>query len=115
MKENRRQDIITYVFMLGIGVLFYFLPGEWRCIEDDSIRYLSEGGEGVLPGYPAFLAFFRLLFSEQYFLHAVVIAQSLLAVICTFLFVVVLKGQFHLRRMYLTLSFQYASFFYLSS
>ena len=21
MKENRRQDIITYVFMLGIGVL----------------------------------------------------------------------------------------------
>ena len=98
MKENRRQDIITYVFMLGIGVWFYFLPGEWLCIEDDSIRYLSEGGEGVLPGYPAFLAFFRLLFSEQYFLHAVVIAQSLLAVICTFLFVVVLKGQFHLRR-----------------
>lgn len=98
MKKSRKHNIVTYAIMLGLGLLFYLLPGEWLCIEDDSVRYLSEGGEGVLPAYPAFLSLLRILFSEQYFLHAAVIIQSILAVVCTFLFVKMLNEQFQLRR-----------------
>lgn len=100
MKKERKEDIITYVIMLISGLLFYLLPGKWISIEDDSGFYLVEQGQqGVLPGYPAFLSFFRALFSEQYFLHAVVIAQSLLAVVCTFVFVLALKKRFRLKRL----------------
>lgn len=83
--------------MLLMGILFYFVPGEWISIEDDSIAYLEPWGrEGVLPGYPAFLQAFRKLLGEQFFLDGVVIAQSILAILCTFLFVLVLKKQFEL-------------------
>ncbi|MCM1134076.1 MAG: hypothetical protein NC400_00740 [Clostridium sp.] len=97
MKENRKQEIITYSIMLAMGIIFYLLPGEWTSIEADTVRYLEEGGEGVLPGYPAFLMVFKSIFSEEYFLNAVVIVQSLLAVVCTFLFVLVLKKEFALK------------------
>lgn len=84
--------------MLLSGLCFYMLPGKWISIEDDTIAYLSpKGREGVMPGYPAFLAFLRGILGEQYFLHGAVIIQSLLAVICTFLFVLLLKKQFKLR------------------
>ncbi len=99
MKKNKisRQDIITYGIMLVLGLVFYLALGEWISIQDDSGTYLLEKrGEGVLPGYPVFLSFFRNLLTEKYFLHGAVIAQSLLAVICTFLFVLVLKKQFKL-------------------
>lgn len=97
MNLKRKKDILTYGAMLLIGFTFYFLPGKWISIESDTIAYLSpDGREGVLPGYPAFLAFWKMILGEQYFLHGVVISQSLLAVICTFLFVLVLKKQFKL-------------------
>ena len=83
--------------MLIPGFLFYFVPGEWISIQKDSTAYLVDRGrEGVLPGYPVFLDFFRNLMGEQYFLHGVVIAQSALALACTFLFVIVLQRQFQL-------------------
>lgn len=100
MKKIRvnKQDAITYCIMLVIGMFFYLVPGEWISIQDDSGGYLEKiRGEGVLPGYPVFLSFFRSIMTEQYFLNGVVIAQSLLAVICTFLFVLTLKKQFKLR------------------
>lgn len=97
--NKSKQDTITYGILILLGLLFYLLPGEWISIQDDSIAYLSmRGKEGVLPGYPIFLLCFKKIFTEQYFLHAVVIVQSLLAVVCTFLFVLVLKKQFHLHR-----------------
>lgn len=98
MNRDKKKDIITYGVMILLGLLFYLLPGEWISMEDDSAAYLSQRGrEGVLPGYPAFLLFFKKILTEQYFLHGVVIAQSILAVICTFLFVLVLKKQFRLK------------------
>lgn len=84
--------------MLVLGVLFYFVPGEWVSIESDSLAYLeARGREGVLPGYPIFLAFFKNILGEQYFLNGVVVAQSILAIICTFIFVMVLQKQFALK------------------
>lgn len=99
MNKQRKKDILTYSIMLGLGLLFYFLPGKWISIESDSPSYLTwEKREGVLAGYPAFLYFFESLFTEKYFLHIVVIVQSLLALVCTFLFVYLLQKEFHLKR-----------------
>lgn len=99
MGEKNKNDKLTYVIMLGLGLVYYLLPGEWIGIEEDSGTYLSgKTGEGVRVGYPIFLAFFRKLFTERYFLHGVVIAQSLLAIVCTFLFVYILKKEFRLKR-----------------
>lgn len=98
MNRIRNKDILTYNIMLLSGLCFYLIPGKWISIEDDTASYLYESGrEGVMPGYPAFLAFLKSILGEQYFLHGAVIIQSLLAVICTFLFVLVLKKQFKLR------------------
>jgi len=97
-EKDRRRDIITYAIMLAFGLIFYFVPGTWIGMEEDSLSYLAlERREGVLPGYIAFLSFFKVLFSEEYFLHGVVIAQSFLAIGCTFLFVWVLKKRFNLK------------------
>lgn len=98
MSGVKRKDLLTYSIMLLLGLLFYLLPGTWISLERDSVAYLSpEGREGVLAGYPMFLSFFKGLLGEQNFLHGVVIAQSLLAVVCTFLFVLILKKQFQLK------------------
>lgn len=84
--------------MLILGALFYFIPGEWISMQGDSLPYLEERGrQGILPGYPAFLDFFRSLMGEESFLNGVVIAQSLLAIACTFLFVLILQKQFRLK------------------
>lgn len=84
--------------MLLLGILFYFVPGKWVSIESDSVAYLEQRGrQGVLPGYPAFLNFFRMLMGEETFLNGVVIAQSILAIVCTFIFVMVLQKQFRLK------------------
>ena len=73
MNLKRRKDILTYGAMLLIGFAFYLLPGKWISVESDTIAYLSpDGREGVLPGYPVFLAFWKMILGEQYFLHGVV-------------------------------------------
>ncbi len=102
MKREKEQikNIQAYSIIIVIGLIFYLIPGKWISIEKDTATYLSfpNGREGVLPGYPAFLFFFKMVFGEQYFLHYVVVAQSLLAVLCTFFFILILKKQFELKR-----------------
>lgn len=106
MKGNKFMESVKRVkmekwavsVMLLLGILFYFVPGKWVSIESDSVAYLEQRGrQGVLPGYPAFLNFFRMLMGEEAFLNGVVIAQCVLAIICTFVFVMVLQRQFSLR------------------
>lgn len=94
VKKNR----IYYLIMVASGILFYFVPGKWISIESDSGRYLYDRGtEGVLPGYPMFISFFRNLLGEENFLDGVVITQCILAIACTFIFVLILQKQFCLK------------------
>lgn len=94
---KHKLDKYAVSIMILLGVIFYFFPGQWISLEDDSISYLAAGGEGVLPGYPIFLSFFISVLGEQHFLDGVVIAQSILAIICTLLFVIMLRNQFKLQ------------------
>lgn len=100
MERNKKIKIEKWAIavMLIIGVLFYFVPGEWISMQSDSLPYLeARGRQGILPGYPVFLSFFRSFMGEQNFLNGVVIAQSILAIVCTFSFVMVLQNQFQLK------------------
>lgn len=100
MERDREAKIEKWAIavMLVLGGLFYFVPGKWISLESDSVAYLyARGREGVLPGYPVFLSFLQQLLGEEIFLSGVVIAQSLLAIICTFIFVMVLQKQFGLK------------------
>lgn len=83
--------------MLILGILFYFVPGKWASIESDSIYYFyPRGMEGVLPGYPMFLGFFRSILGEELLVNGAVVGQCILAIACTFIFVIVLRKQFRL-------------------
>lgn len=78
------------------AVLFFFFMGEWIFQDEDTIVYINEVGHmGVMPIYPQFINFFQLLLGEN-FLHGVVIAQSLLAIVCIYIFIKVLRRQYNL-------------------
>lgn len=100
MEKNSEMKLKkwTVYVMLLMGILFYFVPGKWIGVEKDSIAYTQQRGrEGVLPGYPAFLEFFKTLLGEQNYFDGVVVAQSILAIVCTLFFVLVVQKQFKLR------------------
>lgn len=100
--DNRKKiqnKILEYGFLLLAGIIFYFFLGKrWISIEDDSPFYLGDAGhEGVMPVYPAFLKLLRAILGEEYYLDGAVIVQSLLAVVCTLVFLIVLKRRFALK------------------
>lgn len=94
---KEKLDKYAIAVMILMGMFFYLVPGQWVSIEDDSARYLEGVGEGVLPGYPAFLNLFRAILGEPHFLDGVVATQSILAIICTLLFVIMLRRKFPLQ------------------
>lgn len=97
MVTEKKLSKLTFFLMCVIGFVFYFLPGEWISIQKDSAAYVNNfGREGVLPGYPFFLSVFRKVLGENFYLNGVVAAQSMLAIICTLIFVMVLQHQFSL-------------------
>lgn len=93
--EKRAVQILVLAVM---GTLFYlFLGREWIVIETDTPFYLNPRREGVMPVYPLFLFAVKRIFGENLYLDAVVVIQSLLAVICTMVFVLYLQKQFQLK------------------
>lgn len=89
------KSIFAVLFLLGVS--FYFWPGEWVKLEKDSIAYLQEyWRQGVMPFYPFFLNMFKRMLGEGIFLNGVVAAQSILAIVCTMIFTVMLQKQFQL-------------------
>lgn len=87
----------TYFIMVVINALFYFLPGKWVGIERDSEGYLGGGGQGVMPGYPAFLQLMKRLFGEEKYLDAAVVVQCVLAILVTITFVYIIDKRIHLK------------------
>ena len=95
--RERRFNKSVFITLFLLGIFFYFLPGEWIKLEKDSTAYLmGVWRQDVMPVYPFFLNVLKNIFGETLFLNYVVILQSLLAVISTMVFVVVLQKQFRL-------------------
>ena len=93
--DKRAVQILVLAVM---GILFYlFLGQEWVAIEDDTPFYLNPRKEGVMPVYPLFLFVTKCVFGENLYLDAVVVIQSVLAIICTMVFVLYLQKQFQLK------------------
>lgn len=95
MKKAEKKA--TYFIMVVINALFYFLPGKWVSIERDSEGYLGGGGQGVMPGYPAFLQLMKRLFGEEEYLNAAVVAQCVLAILVTIIFIYAIDRRIHLK------------------
>lgn len=91
---------VQAVVLAAIGGIFYLLLGqEWVVIEKDSAFYMDptlQNG-GVMPLYPLFLFGIRCIFGEVLYLDAVVVIQSLFAIICTMIFVFYLQNTFRMR------------------
>lgn len=87
------------IFILAVmGIVFYlFLGQEWIDIEKDTPFYLNPRREGVMPIYPLFLFGVKCIFGENLYLDAVVVIQSVLAIVCTMVFVLYLQRQFQLK------------------
>ncbi len=98
MRLRSRQKVIQILVLTVMGILFYLVMGqEWIAIEDDTPFYLNPRREGVMPVYPLFLFVVKCIFGENLYLDAVVVIQSVLAIICTMVFVLYLERQFQLK------------------
>lgn len=96
---NKYYAIVEYTLFLLSGTIFYLVLGNnWISIEKDSEFYMHPTGrEGVMPLYPAFLRMMRVILGEERYLDGAVIVQSVLAIFCTMVFVLVLKRYFVLK------------------
>lgn len=102
LKKNLRsladKRIVQILILAVMGILFYLVLGqEWIAIEDDTPFYLNPRREGVMPVYPLFLFVAKCIFGENLYLDAVVVMQSVLAIVCTMVFVLYLQRQFQLK------------------
>lgn len=92
-----------YIQILGLcmlGMVFYLFSGwEWIYLIDDSYTYMNPKARfyGAMPVYPLFLFAVRFIFGESLYLSAVVVIQSVIAVICTLLFTLYLQKIFRLH------------------
>lgn len=92
------KRIVQILILAVMGILFYLVLGqEWIAIEDDTPFYLNPRREGVMPVYPLFLFGVKCIFGERLYLDAVVVIQSVLAIVCTMVFVLYLQKQFQLK------------------
>lgn len=101
-KKNLRslpdKRTVQILILAVMGILFYLVLGqEWIAIEDDTPFYLNPRREGVMPVYPLFLFGVKCIFGERLYLDAVVVIQSVLAIVCTMVFVLYLQKQFQLK------------------
>lgn len=99
MPLNVRKKWIQILVLAAIGIeLYLFLGQDWLTLADDSPAYLYPSGQqGVMPVYPLFLFITKRIFGQNLYLDAAVTIQSVIAIICTMVFVLYLQKQFSLN------------------
>lgn len=106
MAENRRSQLNTRqrnwlfygsLFLLALSVFLFVGSGEPVLFDDSGSYMLVERIEGVMPLYPLFLFFNRLLFGLESYLEYVIVEQAFFAAVCIILFVREIKNKFSLR------------------
>lgn len=97
--DEKKQNLL---FILSIVILslaiFLFAGADEYVLFADSRNYIQiKTAEGVMPLYPLFLFFNRLLWGTESFLNIVIIEQSLIATGCIVWFVLELRRRFRLK------------------
>lgn len=101
MGNRKKSEIVFYLSLLIISLLFFCLPvGTSYVLFDDSWTYIEflqlKNVEGVMPLYPLFLFTNRMVWGKGFYLQAVVVEQTLVAVICVIYFISKIKRRFQL-------------------
>ena len=101
MKSRNRSEILFYLSLVFISLLFFWLPaGTGYVLFDDSWTYIEflqlKNVEGVMPLYPLFLFANRIIWGKDFYLQAVVAEQTLVAVFCVLYFISKIKKHFQL-------------------
>lgn len=97
---NRKQaEGIFYISLMMLSLFaFLFLGADGYVLFDDSGTYINfmqlKSAEGVMPLYPLFLFFNKIIWGAEHYLQAVVIEQTLVATICVICFVREIKKRF---------------------
>ena len=99
---NKKQaEGIFYISLMMLSLFaFLFLGADGYVLFDDSGTYINfmqlKSAEGVMPLYPLFLFFNKIIWGAEHYLQAVVIEQTLVATICVICFVREIKKRFGL-------------------
>lgn len=102
MKKRKQLEYMFYASLIVISFLFLLFPtGLEYVIFDDSETYIKflqmRNVEGVMPIYPIFLFFNKLIFGKDFYLQAVMAEQTLIAILCVTCFISKMKRHFQLR------------------
>ena len=85
------------LLMLSMAV-FLFLGADGYLIANDSESYMQlQNRQGVMPLYPLFLFFNRLLWGNERYLDYVIVEQALIAAFCILWLVLKIKKRFSLK------------------
>lgn len=101
MKVSKQSEYMFYISLAVLSLLFFLLPtGLEYVIFDDSRTYIQflqmKNVEGVMPVYPLFLFVNKLIFGKDFYLQAVVVEQTLIAMSCITYFIAGIKRHFQL-------------------
>lgn len=89
---------IMILFILGVLFLLFFSREKGFFLQNDSANYINMMNySGIMPLYPLFLDTVRNIFGESDFLYAVVIIQTIFAVLATLDLLWYIKKHFQLE------------------
>lgn len=82
--SEKKKEIAFYGSILLISFLLFTLVGEKGYYEySDSYQYIGlDGGQGIMPLYPLFIHFHRIILGNDYYLYGVVATQTIITIAC---------------------------------
>lgn len=96
--NSKESNILFSLSLLMLSMAaFLFIGADGYVLFDDSRSYIQmQNGQGVMPLYPLFLFFNRLLWGNEHYLNFVVVEQAIVAAFCLLWFVLEIKKRFSL-------------------
>ena len=97
--NNKNVNLLFSLSLLMLSMAaFLFLGADGYVLFDDSESYIQlQNGQGVMPLYPLFLFFNRLLWGNERYLDFVIVEQAVIAAFCVLWLVLKIKNRFSLK------------------
>lgn len=95
--KQRNRLFLLSLIMLSLAALLFPGSGSYVLFDDSGTYIKMVNGEGVMPLYPLFLFFNRLIWGVERYLQVVVLEQTLVATVCVVWFTLTIKRRFALK------------------